>query len=149
MQAIELMHQPAIAPDVRMNSSVLCSLPARLREQQQQFTDTGGVHAAALFTPQGELLFLHEDAGRHNAFDKLIGACLLQHKQEQIKQSIIVVSGRTSFELVQKALMADAPILAAIGAPTSLAVQLAERHDLTLIGFLKSDSFNIYASRNG
>jgi len=146
MQALELLHQPALSPDVRIASSLLCQLPQRLRVHQQQFTQSGGVHASALFSTGGSLLMLREDVGRHNAFDKLIGACVLKDQRELLKQSLILVSGRTSFELVQKALMADVPVLAAIGAPSSLAVQLALRHDLTLVGFLKADSFNIYHS---
>ena len=145
MQALELLHQPTLTPDTpRIASPMLCALPARLREQQQQFASTGGVHACALFSPQGELLLLREDIGRHNAFDKLIGACVLQQQLDLFKHSVILVSGRASFELVQKALMADVPVLAAIGAPSSLAVQLAQRHNLTLIGFLKAEGFNIY-----
>ena len=147
MQALELLHQPALTPDApHIAASTLCTLPSRLREQQQQFASTGGVHACALFSTQGELLMLREDIGRHNAFDKLIGACVMQQQLDLLKQSIILVSGRASFELVQKALMADVPLLAAIGAPSTLAHQLAQRHNLTLVGFLKADSFNIYHS---
>jgi FdhD protein len=147
MQALEMLHQPSLTvAEPIVSAGTLCQLPLRLREHQQQFANTGGIHAAALFSPAGELLLLQEDVGRHNAMDKLIGACVLEDRLPLLKQSLILVSGRSSFELVQKALMADVPILAAIGAPTSLAVQLAARHDLTLVGFLKADSFNIYHS---
>jgi len=145
MQALELRHQPKLVPAAPViTASVLCELPERVRQHQEQFQKTGGIHAAALFSMTGELLLLREDVGRHNALDKLIGTLLLENRLHQAHQGILLVSGRTSFELVQKALMADIPILAAIGAPTSLALQLAQRHDMTLIGFLKNSGFNLY-----
>lgn len=147
MQALELLHQPTLIPNApRIPSALLCELPVRLRKQQQQFAQTGGMHAAALFSVTGELLLLREDVGRHNALDKLIGTLLLQDRLHQAREALVLVSGRSSFELVQKILMADIPCLAAIGAPTSLAVQLAQRHQLSLLGFLKPDSFNVYSA---
>jgi FdhD protein len=146
MQALELLHQPNLSASVHISTDTLCQLPAILRQQQQQFSSTGGAHSAALFSPDGKLLCLREDVGRHNAMDKLIGSLLLEDQLQLARQAVLLVSGRASFELVQKALMADIPILASIGAPTSLAYQLANRHNMTLAGFLKSDSFNIYNS---
>jgi FdhD protein len=128
---------PVISP------GMVRQLPERLRNAQTVFEDTGGIHAAALFDASGNLLFIQEDVGRHNALDKLIGLAM-QEGIFPLREHIILLSGRISFELVQKALMAGVPIIAAIGAPSSLAVELADEYGMTLIGFLRNERFNVY-----
>lgn len=122
---------------------IIITWPEILREKQHIFTKTGGLHAAAIFNQEGKLLFIKEDIGRHNAVDKVIGALLLENKLPAHKLALMV-SGRASFELMQKSLVAGIPLLAAVSAPSSLAVQLAIEFDMTLIGFLRKDKFNIY-----
>lgn len=123
---------------------VLTAMPERLRQQQAVFSKTGGLHAAAAFGPDGEIAVVREDVGRHNAVDKVIGALLRRHRLPAHDLGLLV-SGRASFELMQKALVAGLPLLAAVGAPSSLAVRLAREFDITLVGFLRCDRFNIYA----
>ena len=123
---------------------VIVALPDRVRTQQPLFSATGGLHAAAVFTADGEIVIVKEDVGRHNATDKVIGA-LLTSGHLPGNAFGLLVSGRTSFELVQKALVAGIPFLAAVGAPSSLAVETARKFDMTLVGFLRDGTFNIYA----
>lgn len=123
---------------------VIVSLPERVRNRQSVFTKTGGLHAAAIFDPQGEIIVVKEDVGRHNATDKAIGA-MLQAGNLPGNTYGLLVSGRASFELMQKALVAGIPLLVAVGAPSSLAVQTAKEFDMTLVGFLRDTKFNIYA----
>lgn len=129
--------------DLKVTSDVIHSLPQKLREAQAVFETTGGLHASALFSEDGELDIVREDVGRHNALDKVIGAKFMDG-ETPLSDKILLVSGRASFELVQKALMAGIPILAAVGAPSSLAVELAREYGMTLIGFVRDKRFNIY-----
>ena len=124
--------------------SALVSVPGRLRAAQHTFDETGGLHAAAAFDSQGELVVVREDVGRHNAVDKVVGS-LVAAGQLPAGELGLMVSGRASFELMQKALVAGMPLLAAVSAPSSLAVELAREFNVTLVGFLRGDNFNIYA----
>ena len=128
---------------LRVPADVLCALPGRLREAQKVFERTGGLHAAGLFDSTGRLVCLREDVGRHNAFDKVIGWAAMSGRVP-LRDHLILASGRASFELVQKALMAGLPLLAAVSAPSNLAADLAEESGMTLVGFLRGETMNVY-----
>jgi FdhD protein len=125
-------------------AATISTLPERLRERQAVFDDTGGLHAAGLFARGGELVDVAEDVGRHNAVDKIVGRMLMRNALP-LSNHVLCVTGRTSFEIVQKAIFAGVAIVAAVSAPSSLAIELAEEYGVTLIGFIRGDSFNIYA----
>ncbi len=127
-----------------VRASVLASLPERLRARQAVFDETGGLHAAGLFTPDGAVVDVAEDVGRHNAVDKIVGRMLVLEALP-LSNHLLCVSGRTSFEIVQKAIFAGIPIVAAVSAPSSLAIELAREFGVTLVGFIRGDGFNIYA----
>jgi FdhD protein len=133
-----------IPPGPVVQRSVILTLPDLLRAAQSAFDETGGLHAAALFTPIGELIAIREDVGRHNALDKLVGSQVLA-KAMPLNQRILMVSGRVSFEIVQKAAVAGIPIVCAVSAPSDLAIEAADRLGVTLVGFLRGDGFNVYA----
>jgi FdhD protein len=132
------------ADDSTVDAATLTALPERLRAQQRTFDRTGGLHAAGLFTSAGESVCVREDVGRHNAVDKVIGWAL-RERRLPLRGHVLMVSGRASFELVQKASMAGLPMLAAVSAPSTLAVDLADDAGLTLVGFLRGSSMNVYA----
>ena len=129
----------------RFSRQMLTALPDKLRAAQAIFEETGGLHAAAAFTTAGDIVVLHEDVGRHNAVDKVVGDLLTQGRLPASDLGLLV-SGRASFELMQKAVMAGMPLLAAVSAPSSLAVDLAREFNVTLVGFLRGDTFNVYAA---
>ena len=131
----------------KIDYNIILKSPEFLRSNQSEFSKTGGIHASALIGSKGEVIAIREDVGRHNALDKLIGHAL-KNKIIKPENQFIACSGRLNFELVQKALMSDIGLMAGVGAPTSLAIDLAKRFDMTLVGFVKSDSFNIYCNKN-
>jgi FdhD protein len=137
--------EPLDFETARFSKDTLIAMPDALRTRQQTFEQTGGLHAAAAFDSQGEILVVHEDVGRHNAVDKVIGT-LLTRDLLPADDLGLIVSGRASFELMQKTLVAGIPLLAAVSAPSSLAVQLANEFNVTLVGFLRDNTFNIYSA---
>ena len=129
----------------KIKDKIIIQSPIILQENQSEFSKTGGIHASGLFSSNGELVNLKEDVGRHNALDKLIGNTLINDQLDPGAQ-FITCSGRLNFELVQKVLMTDIGIMIGVGAPTSLAIDLANKFDMTLVGFVKRDSFNVYTN---
>jgi FdhD protein len=144
LEHLELRECPVIPPGPEVAPETIYSLPEKLREAQGLFEATGGLHAAALFDKEGELLALREDVGRHNATDKLVGWALLEGRLP-LSDHIVMVSGRSSFEILQKCLTAGVPVVCAISAPSSLAVDVARRFNITLVGFLRGNRFNVYS----
>jgi FdhD protein len=146
LDALEIIKQNKTNPDQpKISKEVIIKSPIILRENQSEFSKTGGIHASGLFNSNGDLISVKEDVGRHNALDKLIGYTLFNGQINPLTQ-FITCSGRLNFELVQKVLMTDIGIMIGVGAPTSLAIDLANKFDITLIGFVKRDSFNIYTN---
>jgi FdhD protein len=136
----------AVKDSICINASVLYNLQDTIKEQQHVFEDTGGIHACAIFDCSGKFIMLREDVGRHNALDKIIGAALMNDKLP-LNNCLLFLSGRASFELVQKAVMAGIKAIVAVGAPSSLAVEIAKENEITLIGFLRDSRFNIYTGK--
>jgi FdhD protein len=144
LEQLELRGCPVISPGPQVTAETIYALPERLREAQGVFDATGGLHAAALFDKDGNLLALREDVGRHNATDKLVGWALLEGRLP-LSDHIVMVSGRSSFEILQKCLAAGVPVVCAISAPSSLAVDVARQFGMTLVGFLRGNRFNVYS----
>jgi FdhD protein len=146
LDALEIIKKEKThSSEPKITKEIIIQSPDTLREAQSEFSKTGGIHASGLFDNNGRLIELREDVGRHNALDKLVG-CALKNNQLKPKTQFITCSGRLNFELVQKVLMTDIGIMIGVGAPTSLAIDLANKFDITLIGFVKRDSFNIYTN---
>ena len=146
LDALEIIKKDKILKsNPKISKEVLMSSPKKLRKNQSEFSKTGGIHASGLFSAQGDIVAIKEDVGRLNALDKLIGYALKENLLDNTSQ-FLACSGRLNFDLVQKALMANIGILIGVGAPTSLAIDLANKFDMTLVGFVKEDSFNIYSN---
>ena len=146
LDALEILKKEKTSKsNPKLSKEVLINSPSMLRENQSEFAKTGGIHASGLFSSNGNLISLREDVGRHNALDKLIGNSLIS-KNLQPNDQFITCSGRLNFELVQKVLMTNIGLMIGVGAPTSLAIDLANKSDMTLVGFVKEDSFNIYTN---
>ena len=144
LEQLELRGCPVISSGPQVAAETIYALPEKLREAQGLFEATGGLHAAALFDAEGELVALKEDVGRHNATDKLVGWALLEGRLP-LSDYIVMVSGRSSFEILQKCLTAGVPVVCAISAPSSLAVDVARQFGMTLVGFLRGNRFNVYS----
>jgi FdhD protein len=147
LDALQLRGCPVLPPGPALDPALLPRLPVALRRRQGLFESTGGLHAAGLFTADGELVALREDVGRHNAVDKLIGWALLDGRLP-LHDHLLMVSGRSSYEILQKALAAGIPVVCSVSAPSSLAVELARRFGMTLVGFLRGERFNVYAGED-
>ncbi|MDB9717624.1 formate dehydrogenase accessory sulfurtransferase FdhD [Candidatus Pelagibacter sp.] len=145
LDALEIIKNKTNPSEPKITKEIIIRSPNILQKNQSEFSKTGGIHASGLFASDGELISLMEDVGRHNALDKLIGNALINDQLDP-KNQYITCSGRLNFELVQKVLMTDIGIMIGVGAPTSLAIDLANKFDITLIGFVKRDSFNIYTN---
>ena len=146
LDALEIIKKEKTdSSEPKITKDIIILSPNILKTNQSEFSKTGGIHASGLFSSNGDLINLKEDVGRHNALDKLIGSAMI-NDQIEAKNQFITCSGRLNFELVQKVLMTDVGIMIGVGAPTSLAIDLANKFDITLIGFVKRDSFNIYTN---
>ena len=148
LDSLEIIKKDIIIKSIpKIHHEIIMNSPDILKQNQSEFSKTGGIHASGLFKASGEIIAVKEDVGRHNALDKLIGFVLKQNLLDNSSQ-FLTCSGRLNFDLVQKALMANIGVLIGVGAPTSLAIDLANKFDMTLVGFVKEDSFNIYSNKD-